>query len=55
MDMLVELKGEHTGVREMRKHIAWYIKGLRNSASVKDKVFHATSREEIVDIISELL
>lgn len=55
MDMLVELKGEYTGVREMRKHIAWYIKGLRNSASVKDRVFHAKSREEVVDIISELL
>jgi nifR3 family TIM-barrel protein len=51
MEMLVELKGENTGVREMRKHIAWYIKGIRNSAHIKDKVFRAVSKDEIVNII----
>lgn len=55
MDMIVELKGEYTGVREMRKHIAWYIKGLRNSSYVKDKIFRATTRQQVIDIIYELL
>ena len=28
-------KGEYTGIREMRKHLAYYIKGLKNSSSVR--------------------
>ncbi len=38
IDMLVELKGEYIGVREARKHIAWYIKNLKDSAAMRSKV-----------------
>lgn len=55
MNMLVDLKGDHTGVLEMRKHIAWYIKGMRNSTYVKDKVFKLTSRDEIISLLQEFL
>jgi tRNA-dihydrouridine synthase B len=55
MHMLVELKGEHTGVCEMRKHIAWYIKGMRHAAHVKEKVFRLGSQEEIVQLLEEYL
>lgn len=54
LDMLVALKGEHTGVCEMRKHVAWYIKGSRNSAHIRDRVFHAESRAEMAGLIEEL-
>lgn len=53
MNMLVELKGEHTGICEMRKNIAWYIKGLRNSAQIKQQVFKMTSREQIIDLLEQ--
>lgn len=53
MKMLVDLKGEHIGICEMRKHIAWYIKGLRNSTFVKERVFRLTSREEITGLLLE--
>lgn len=53
MKMLVELKGEHTGVCEMRKHIAWYIKGMRNSTYVKERVFRLTSQDDIIRLIEE--
>lgn len=53
--MLVELKGEHTGLCEMRKHIAWYIKGLRNSAYVKEKVFRLESKEEVLELLNNFL
>lgn len=53
MRMLVELKGEHTGVLEMRKHIAWYLKGMRNSTSIKEKVFRITGMDEIIQLIRE--
>lgn len=54
MGMLVELKGEHTGICEMRKHIAWYIKGIRNSSAVKEKVFRTESQEAIIGLLMEL-
>jgi len=54
LDMLVELKGEYTGVREMRKHLAWYVKGQRNSAQFKDRAFKAVSKEEMTELISGL-
>ncbi len=39
MQMVIDLKGEYTALREMRKHIAWYIKGMYNAARVKQQVF----------------
>jgi nifR3 family TIM-barrel protein len=53
MNMLVRLKGEHTGICEMRKHVAWYIKGMKNSTYVKEKVFRLTSRDEIISLLRE--
>ncbi len=54
LNMLVSLKGEHTGVCEMRKHIAWYIKGHKNSAQFKDRIFKAVSQDEMVELVHEL-
>lgn len=54
LDMLVALKGEHTGVCEMRKHISWYLKGHKNSAHFKDRVFRAASVAEMAGLIQEL-
>ncbi len=53
MGMLVELKGEHTGICEMRKHIAWYIKGMRNSAQLRDRIFKTDTQEEIIALLTE--
>ena len=53
MQMLIDLKGEHTGICEMRKHIAWYLKGLHNSASIKEKVFRMDSRQDIIQLLEE--
>lgn len=36
--MLIEYKGEYTGVREMRKHVAWYTGGLPHSAELRRRV-----------------
>lgn len=44
----ISLKGPRVGVREMRKQLAWYIKGLRNSNEVKNRINTMTSPEEIV-------
>ena len=31
----IEKKGEYTGIREMRKHVAWYTAGMRHSAGIR--------------------
>ena len=50
---LVEYKGEYVGVREMRKHAAWYLKGLKNCTVIKEKINHAESLDEMVAILQE--
>ncbi|MCM1537598.1 MAG: tRNA dihydrouridine synthase DusB [bacterium] len=52
--MLLEEKGEYTGVREMRKHVAWYTAGYPNSAAMRRAVNEVTSfaaLEELLDTI----
>lgn len=48
LDRLIALKGEKIAVRDMRKHIAWYLRGLKGSAKVKDEVMELTTRDELV-------
>jgi len=49
--MLCENKGEYCGVREARKHIAWYIKGMKNSSQLKTEVFKCTSSDEMINLV----
>lgn len=54
-NMMIEYKGEHKAVKEMRKHIAWYIKGMHKSADLKDKIFKSNSKDEIINLLYEYL
>lgn len=38
LHLLVEDKGEYTGVREMRKHAGWYVKGIPGAAVLRDRI-----------------
>ncbi len=49
-----ELKGEYTGVREMRKHVAWYIKGLPGSARMREKMNSATTIVEMEELLQSV-
>lgn len=53
MDRLVALKGEQVAVKEMRKHLAWYLKGLPGGARVKEKIMEETSRDNMADILQQ--
>ena len=53
--MLIEYKGEHLGVREARKHIAWYVKGLRGSAAIKDRINRTDDFDNIKKILSNYI
>ncbi|SDI95412.1 tRNA dihydrouridine synthase DusB [Alteribacillus bidgolensis] len=47
MDRLIQLKGEVVAVREMRKHAAWYLKGLRGNKKVRDQINQLNTRDEV--------
>ncbi len=53
-EMVLEEKGEYVGVREMRKHIAWYLKGIKGGAKVRDQVNRMESFDEIRQLLSRL-
>jgi nifR3 family TIM-barrel protein len=55
MDRLIALKGEHIAVKEMRKHMAWYLKGLTGSARVKDVLMELTERDKMADVLLDFV
>jgi len=55
MSKLVSLKGEAKAIPEMRKHLAWYLKGLPKTAALKEKIFHIKSAAEIEKILLDYL
>ncbi|GGG87875.1 tRNA dihydrouridine synthase DusB [Paenibacillus radicis (ex Gao et al. 2016)] len=55
LDRLAALKGEAAAVREMRKHLAWYLKGLPGAARVKDVIMEETGREGVVEILEKYI
>ncbi|NIK72154.1 MULTISPECIES: tRNA dihydrouridine synthase DusB [unclassified Paenibacillus] len=55
MDRLIALRGEATAVREMRKHMAWYLKGLPGAARVKDVIMEETGRDKLVEIMEQYI
>lgn len=52
MDMLADYKGEVIGIREMRKHLGWYIKGLPHSAEMRVKINATFGRENMRDVLN---
>lgn len=55
MDMATEFKGEGIGVKEMRKHAAWYLKGIPGSAKVKAEIFKLTTCIQVKSILLQYL
>ena len=53
LDLLVGYKGEYVGIREMRKHAAWYTRGLAGSAELRERFNRAASKDEFVNILRE--
>ncbi|WP_034750081.1 tRNA dihydrouridine synthase DusB [Halalkalibacter wakoensis] len=47
LDRLIKLKGENVAVHEMRKHAAWYLKGIRGNGRVRDKINNFESRDDV--------
>ena len=53
LDLAIAFKGAEIAVPEMRKHVAWYLKGLYGSGKIRDKVCRANKKEEIETFITQ--
>ena len=52
---LLKLKGERTAMNEMRRHAAWYTKGMPESARLRDRLCQVQSMAELEDILRDCL
>ena len=51
----MQYKGDYLGIREMRKHVAWYTTGLPNSAKLRGEINAVESYEELQELLNEKL
>ena len=48
--MQIEFKGEYLGIREMRKHAAWYTSGYKNSARLRQKINEIETFQQLEEL-----
>ena len=53
-NMLIEAKGEYIGIREMRKHFAWYTAGMKHSAALRNQVNLTESYEQLEVLVDKI-
>lgn len=53
LKMATKEHGEYVAVREMRKHIGWYLKGMKHSARFRDRINHMLSVDEVIEVLEE--
>jgi len=53
LDLAVKRDGEKTAIPKMRKHIAWYLKGLKNSSVAKDAINKETTQAGVLKILKD--
>ena len=54
LNMLCEYKGEYTAIREMRKQIAWYVKGLPGATQIRNEINKIEEIESLRKKIDEI-
>lgn len=53
--LMVDWKGEARAVVEMRKHFAWYLKGMRGAAPVRSRINTLATLEEVEETLTEFI
>ena len=53
-DLQLAVKGEYTGIREMRKHVSWYTTGLPHSARFRQQVNEMQTMEQLRESVEML-
>lgn len=54
-EKIVEYKGERQGIKEARKNIAWYLKGLPGAAKLRNECGTLSALDELYDMIERIL
>lgn len=53
LNMLIDYKGEHISVKEMRRHISAYLKGLPHAAEFRGRFHKVDTREQFMELLAE--
>lgn len=53
LNLVIEEKGEYIGIREMRKHICWYIKNLKDSSKIREQINKIENVSELIACLEE--
>lgn len=54
LERLCREKGEYAAVRQMRKHVGWYLKGVHGSAAIRRKVNEITDVTQLRQVFDEI-
>jgi len=55
INLVCSINGEKVGVREMRKHAAWYLKGMKNSNEVKNIINNIDNKKDLEQVLLEYI
>ena len=53
-ELMLKVKGEYIGIREMRRHVSWYTAGMHGSAALRKRVCAVESFDELYALLEEL-
>ena len=53
--LMIEYKGDYTGIHEMRKHVAWYTQGLKDSAKLRAAINQVETYEEMEELVKQVV
>ena len=53
LNLAVKREDERVAIPKFRKHIAWYLKGLKNSSYVRDRINHEVTYNGVVGLLNE--
>lgn len=51
IELEVKQKGENVGIKEVRKHLAWYTKNLKDSSQVRQKINTINGKDELLECL----
>jgi tRNA-dihydrouridine synthase B len=53
LELLIQFKSEKIAIQEMRKHAAWYIKGLRDAARIREQIMSTKTFTEMSGVLEQ--
>lgn len=53
-DLQLKYKGEYIGIREMRKHVSWYLKGFEGASAIRKSINEMNSMDELKAVVERV-